>query len=298
MSLNKFSNLAFAAAFMVASPVWAQPSAESEGTEAEAPAAEASAEEEISDQGTAIFPRISDDEETIYAVQRKAYLMNKKFELSVLPAFTFTDRFVQTYGGGLSGAYHVAENFAVEAFFTYLLPSESSLTEEILRGEKLTPEIAKLTQMLWGGGIGAQWSPIYGKIEMFDTALGNFSFFVGVGLGFGQTRVTCTPATELDPEVFGAGNVCDMVESTGNPDDAYKVVYEPSRLELMGALSGGVRFSFSNSIGLKIEVKDWIAPARVFSPSKKDASQRYTDAIRNNMLVQIGVSFLFGGEDN
>ena len=298
MSNRKITSIAFAASLFLAVPALAQPVSESEATETEAPAAEEAAAEELSDQGTATFPRISDDEETIYAVQRKAFLMNKKFELSVLPAFTFTDRFVQTFGGGLAGAYHVAENFSVEGFFTYLVPSESSLTEEILRGEKLTPEIAKLTQMLWGGGIGAQWSPIYGKIEIFDSSLGNFSFFVGVGIGVGQTRVTCTPATDLDPEVFGAGEVCAMVESTGNPDDAYKVVYEPSRVELMGTLSGGVRFSFSNSIGLKIEAKDWIAPARVFSPSKKDASQRYTDAVRNNMLIQIGVSFLFGGEDN
>jgi outer membrane beta-barrel protein len=295
MTSKKMTTVALFLAMSLALPAWAQPVSEDEAS-----SEEAAPEEEVraDDMGTAAFPRVSDDEETIYAVQRKAFLMNKKFELSVLPAFTFTDRFVQTYGGGLAAAHHVAENFSLEGFFTYLLPNESSLTEEILRGEKLTPEIAKLTQMLWGAGIGAQWSPIYGKIEIFDSALGNFSFFVGVGVGVGQTRVTCTPATELDPEVFGAGQVCAMVESTGNPDDAYKVVYEPSRLEMMGTLSGGVRFSFSNSIGLKIEAKDWITPARVFSPSKKDASQRYTDAIRNNVLIQIGVSFLFGGEDN
>lgn len=282
--------------FLFASTGLAQPvSPESEG---ETEAAVTEEAKEVSDKGTATFPRVSDDEETIYAVQRKAYLMNKKFEVSILPSFTFTDRFVQTLGAGAAAAHHLTENFAVEGFFTYLFPTESSLTEEILRGEKLTPEIAKLTQMLWGLGFGAQWSPIYGKIEIFDQALGNFSFYVGVGLGVGQTRVSCTPATRLDPEVFGAETFCDMVQTTGNAEDAYKVVYEPSRVELMGTLSGGVRFSFSNSIALKIEARDWIAPARVYSPDKNDSTQKYTDAIRNNVLVQIGASFLFGGEDN
>lgn len=290
--------LSVMASGLIASSAWAQPSTEAPAEDFEAPAEDFEAPAEDFGSSDAPFPRISDVDETIFAVQRKAFLMNKKFEVSVLPAFTFTDRFVQTYGGGLSVAYHIAENFAVELFGTGLYPDESALTDEILRGEKLTPEVAKLTQMLGGGGIGAQWSPIYGKIEIFDDALGNFSFYVGAGLGLGLTRVSCTPATEVDPEVFGAGKTCETIESTGNADDAYKVVYEPSRAELMGVLSGGVRFSFSNFIGLKLEVKDWIAPARVYSPSKSEPTQRYTDAIRNNMLVQIGASFLFGGEDN
>lgn len=264
---------------------------------AEAPKAEVMSKK-TEDKGKAQFPRISDDQETIYAVQRKAFLINRKIELSLMPTASFTDRFVQTFGGAISGTYHVRENFGLEVFGTFLFPNESGLTDEILREGKLTPEIAKLTQMLWAGGIGAQWSPIYGKIEIFDTALGNFAFYLAAGVGVGQTRVQCTPATPLDPEVFGAGATCQAIEATGSADDAFRVVYEPSRTQVMGSLAGGVRFYFSNTIGLKLEVKDWIFPSRVFRPGSNEPTQRFTDAIRNNIFFQVGVSFLFGGERN
>lgn len=281
-----------------ASPVLAQTEKDDDAAPVPEPAAAPVESKQGEDRGKAEFPRVSDSEETIYAVQRKAYLVNRKVELTLMPSFSFTDRFVSTIGGGVSASYHFAENFALELYGNFLFPDESGLTSEILEEGKLTPEIAKLTQMLWGSGIGAQWSPIYGKIEIFDTALGTFAFYVSAGVGVGQSRVQCTPASKLDPEVFGAGATCQTVQATGGAMDAFKVVYEPSQLQLMTALAGGVRFYFSNSIGLKLEVKDYIFPARVFRPDSSELTQRFTDAIRNNVFVQIGVSFLFGGEDN
>jgi outer membrane beta-barrel protein len=300
----------FGGAMLVAAPAFAQAPAEEEASEdaadegAAKPAApvEATAEEaavmRASTRGTAKFPRIADDQETIFAVQRKAYLLNRKFEVTPMATASFTDRFVQTFGGSVSLSYHLAENFGLELVGSLMFPNESGLTDEILREGKLTPEIAKLTQMMWATALGAQWSPIYGKLQIFDASLGTFAFYIGVGIGVGQTRVQCTPATPLDPAVFGDGATCRTIEATGSAEDAFQVVYEPNRTQLMGSLVGGVRFNFSNSIGLKFEVRDWLFPARVYRPGSNEPTQRYTDAIRNNLLVNLGVSFLFGGEDN
>src|SRR5690242_12863589 len=51
--------------------------------------------------GKGPFPRVADDEETIYAVQRKAYLVRQKIELTPMFAGTFSDRFVQTFAPAL-----------------------------------------------------------------------------------------------------------------------------------------------------------------------------------------------------
>lgn len=253
--------------------------------------------------GKGPFPRIADDEETIYAVQRKAYLVNQKLEATLMFAATFTDRFVQAFAPAGSVSYHVAENFGFELYGLYTFPDESGLTQEILDEYKLTPEVAKLTQMLWGVGLGVQWSPIYGKIQVFGSSLGNFNFYVGAGAGLGQTRVQCTPGLELDPErgfdpaPDGSGLAkCPMVDEMATMD-VYEVVYEPSRLQFMGAISGGIRFYFSNTVGLKFEIKDWIFATRVFRPSSTEPTQRFTDAVRNNIFAQVGVSVLFGGEE-
>ena len=244
------------------------------------------------------FPRISDNQETIYSVQRKAFLVNRRIELTLNPAsISFTDRFVQTYGAGAGVGYHIAENFGIELAGVYLFPFESDLTTEILREGKLTPEIAKLTQMLWAVGAGVEWSPVYGKIEIFDKFLGNFGVYVTTSVGVGQTRVQCTPATPLDPDVFGPSKECETLAATNDPNDAFKTVYEPARTVPMISIGGGIRFFFADFIGLRVEVRDWLFPARVYRPGSNELTQRYTDAIRNNVFFNIGVSFLFGGED-
>jgi outer membrane beta-barrel protein len=239
------------------------------------------------------FARVADDEETIYAVQRKAFLVNRRFEVSVMGAAAFADRFVNSVGPAASVTYHLAENFGIEAFGTFMFPDASALTEELLNELRLTPEFAKLTQMLWAGGIGFEWSPIYGKVEIMGTSLGNFNFFLNVGAGIGQSRVPCTSGRLLDPQTFGEGARC----ASPPENEPRAVVYEPNQLHLVTRFGGGVRFYFSNSWGLRLEITDYLFPSRVYRPENSDQSQRFTDAIRNNIYFQLGVSYIFGGED-
>lgn len=235
-------------------------------------------------RGAQKFARISDDEETIYAVQRKAYLLKGKLELTPFVAASFADRFVQTFALATSGSFHVAENFGLELFGAYFFPGESGLTDDILNKFKLRSDTAKLTQMLWTAGVGVMWSPIYGKVRTLGGSLGNFAFYLGAGLAVGQTRVQCDPGERLDPEAFG-DRTCEMAEAA----------YEPATLRPMAAFSAGVRFNFSSSFALRLEVKDYLFTSRVFRP---DADRQLSDAVRNNLFAQLGVSFLFGGEDN
>ena len=235
------------------------------------------------------FGRISDNEETIFAVQRKAYLIKGKFELTPFLAASFADRFVQTFAPAASVTLHVAENFGLELFGAYFFPDESGLTNDILIKFKLRSDTAKLTQMLWAAGLGVIWSPVYGKVRVLGGSLGNFAFYIGAGFALGQTRVQCDPGRQLDPERGFDDPVCGMATGIN------EAVYEPATLRPMASISGGVRFNFSSSFALRFEVKDYLFTARVFRP---DEEQKLSDAVRNNLFAQIGVSFLFGGEDN
>ncbi|MCB9655973.1 MAG: outer membrane beta-barrel domain-containing protein [Deltaproteobacteria bacterium] len=247
----------------------------------------------------AAFPRIADDEETIYAVQRKAYLVKGKLELTPLFTSSFSDRFVRALGPAASVTYHVAENFGLEAYGMLLFPSASGLTSEIFADGLLRPEVAKLTQMLWTAGVGFQWSPVYGKMQIFGAPLGNFSFYVGAGAAVGMTRVRCEPTKALDPNRGFNPPVCPET-SADAIDGKVEEVYEPNTFRVMASLAGGVRFYFSNTIGLKLEVRDYVFPARVYQPPEGNVAseQVFTDAIRNNIFINAGISFLIGGEEN
>ena len=243
------------------------------------------------------FPRISDDEETIYAVQRKTYLLKNKWELTPMFSYAFNDSFVETFGISGSVTYHVAEYFGIELYGGYMFGSESDLTEEIFVELRLNPEIAKLTKLVWAAGIGVQWSPIYGKIQMFDAYLGDFAFYVSAGIGLGQIRAPCIPGSELDPNRGFDPPTCP--QQTGEVSATELPFLDaPATTKLMGSIGGGMRFNFSTQFGLKLEVRDYIFSQRVFRPESTEPTSRFTDTIRNYLFIQLGVTFLLGGEDN
>lgn len=232
------------------------------------------------------FPRIADDQETIFAVQRKAYLVSQKLEISPMFTAVINNRFTTTLAPMLSVGYHVGESFALQAFGSYMFASESDVTTEILTRGQLAPEDAELVQMRWAAGLTAEWSPVYGKMQVLGSELGTFSFYLAGGLALGQTRVQCRNGEELDPNVF-PGQTCAINQDA-------KTVYRPLELRPMGVLGAGLRFYFSNWLGVKLEVRDYIFTTRVYRPGSKTLS----DAVTNSLFAQIGVSFLLGGEDN
>jgi len=259
----------------------------------EAPEAPARAPADVGDTDAG-FARVTDDEETIYAVQRKAYLIENKIEVSLMFSALFSDRFVQSYAPVASVTYHVAENLGLEAFGGYLFPGESSALNEVFEQTQLRPQFASTTQLLWAAGLGVQWSPIYGKVEIAGRQLGNFNFYLTTGVAVGETRVECTANNLIDPNKFGEGATC--------PDGA-RPVYEPNTFRPMGVFGGGFRFYFNDTIGLKAEVRDYIFASSVFRPPRQGMGGapgesrpelQYSDAIRNNVYANIGLSILFG----
>lgn len=298
--------MALSAAFLVPSAGWAQDETADEligGDSAaaadEAPAEAAAAPAEAAPPTKGPFPRISDSEETIFAVQRKAFLVEGKFELTPLFSTSFADRFVQTFAPAGSVVYHLSENFGLELYGSYMLPTESGLTKEILNDLQLRSDISKLTQMLWTAGLGVQFSPIYGKLQILGTYIGNFSFYVGAGFGVGETRVQCTNGLPLDPNrgfpTNANGEVVCNPNDLQSPGAVNPVYYEPNTFRVMGALSGGVRFHFLTWLAVKLEVKDYLFVARVYRP---DDAPSLADSVRNNIFLQLGVSFLLGGDED
>ncbi|MGF1510385.1 MAG: outer membrane beta-barrel domain-containing protein [Myxococcota bacterium] len=240
------------------------------------------------------FARIADDEETIFAVQRKAYLVKERLEVSLLFSALFNDRFVRSYAPSVSLTYHLAESFGVELFGGWLFPDESATTQELLDRVSLVPPYASVTQLRWTAGVGLQWSPIYGKVEVAGVSLGNFSFYVNAGVAMGQTRVQCTPTldeVDLDPNRGFDPASCPSIDV----DAGDEVVYEPDTLRPMAVFGGGFRFYFTERFGLRAEVRDYVFASRVFRPAEDSPTLLFSDTIRNNVYANVGLSILFGG---
>lgn len=223
-------------------------------------------------------------EETIFVVQGKPFLVAGKFELSPQIAQSVNDSFTSHTGLTASGIYHLKENVAFEltgGLFGWwdvggprLGGRDSELTVELREKESLAPERVKLYQFPWFLGGDAQWSPLYGKVSVHDLALGQFNLYLSVGAAaFGLQLESLTQGGAQKAYVTGFG-----------PYDF--------RTTLATSFGGGLRFYFTDWLGVRFEVRDYVLPLSVREGDVEDADGPSFD-VTNLVLGQAGVSFIF-----
>lgn len=219
-------------------------------------------------------------EETIYVVQGKPFLVHGKFEIAPQFAQSVNDSFTSHTGLLLSGLYHLKENVAVEvaagafgwvdAKGARLGGRDSELTVELREKEALAPERVKLYQFPWLIGADAQWSPFYGKVSLQDLALGQFNLYLSVGAS-----------------VLGL-----QLEAQQQAGTSTAFVDLPTPVALSTTFGGGMRFYFTDWLGVRLEVRDYVIPLSVREEEVEDADGPSFD-VTNLVLGQAGVSFVF-----
>jgi outer membrane beta-barrel protein len=229
--------------------------------------------------------------ETIYAVQGKPYLMAGKFEIAPQLVQSVNDEFTSHSGIIVSGIYHLKENVALElsggAFFWWDDPSsknpprlggrDTDLTQEILDKERLKPERVKLYQYTWLLTGDLQWSPLYGKVNLQDLVLGQFNLYLSVGAGAMGIQLEKLTQTGQGPKQY---------ETLPGPFNALPA------MQLVTTFGGGLRFYFTDWLGIRFEVRDYVAPLAVLHDQVTSESTSSFD-VNNTLLAQLGVSFIF-----
>ncbi|MCP4500479.1 MAG: outer membrane beta-barrel domain-containing protein [Deltaproteobacteria bacterium] len=230
--------------------------------------------------------------QTIYTRQSKPTLIGGRFELAPQVMQSVNLRFTSQTGLALSGIYHLKENMAVEAtlgvfgwadaFDEYAVNKSPRLggrytdtTVELLQKEHLTPELVKLYWMNWVATTDLQWSPMYGKVNVQDMLLGQFSAYLSVGVGLvgmelqNETRSGAEEDESVN-QAFGIPNLPPMAITT--------------------TIGGGIRFYFWDFLGVRFEVRDYVMALAA------PALRLYTEPtfeVRNTLMAQAGLSFVF-----
>ncbi len=286
------------AAATAAAPAFAQDDdEEEESDDAADTASDSAADDSAADDSAADAGKGSDGaadaaggekpvlEETIFVVQGKRFLAQGHFELTPQLAQSFNDSFTSHSGLMVSGLYHLKENVAVEAtagVFMWLdersgAPRlggrDTDLTVELRQKENLAPERVKLYQFPYLVAGNLQWSPMYGKVSIHDLVLGQFNLYLSVGAGIAGLQLeTLTP---------GVAN--------------QEFVELKSAIAPMTSFGGGLRFYFTDWLGVRVEVRDYVLPLAVFQNGENavaDADAPSFD-VTNLILGQVGVSFVF-----
>jgi outer membrane beta-barrel protein len=231
-------------------------------------------------------------EETIYVVQGKRFLARGKFELTPQVVWSANDSFSAHTGFVVSGLYHLKENVALElnagAFGWWDEPGvstprlggrDTAMTTELRQKENLAPERVKRYQFPYVVSADLQWSPLYGKVDFHELVLGQFNLYLSVGAGiFGLQLETLT---------------------AGVPDKTFVPLNGPfgalPPMALTTSFGGGLRFYFTEWLGARVEIRDYVTPLSVFQSGEnavEDADSPSFD-VTNTVLAQVGVSFVF-----
>ncbi|MBM4280926.1 MAG: outer membrane beta-barrel domain-containing protein [Deltaproteobacteria bacterium] len=231
-------------------------------------------------------------EETIYVVQGKRFLARGHFEVTPQFVWSVNDSFSAHTGMMISGLYHLKENVALElnaGVFSWwdepgvsqprLGGRDTAMTTELRQKENLAPERVKRYQFPYVVAADLQWSPLYGKVDFHELVLGQFNLYLSVGAGI----------VGLQLETLTAGGPDKTFVELNGPFGALPPV------ALTTSFGGGLRFYFTEWLGARVEVRDYVTPLSVFQSGENavaDADVPSFD-VTNTVLAQVGVSIVF-----
>lgn len=228
-------------------------------------------------------------DESIYIVQRRAYSKSADFEITPFTYTALNPKFVGYWGLGLSAAYHLEENIAIE-LTSSLLQQEfySDLVVEVFHYEDLTPQEVDLKHMTYFGAASLQFSALYGKLEFYGL-LFDYDFYVTAGLGVATTLEPCHPKDADCSDPVGA-NEENKAGDTGRGLRTPSGTWD--KLKLTANLGGGMRLFFSDLLGLRVEVRDIAFSDRAVESGAEGATGEPQTDIRNVLMLFAGVSVL------
>lgn len=178
-----------------------QPSTPTTTTTTTTTAPAATGDKKPAKDSSAVERDITQDDR-VKSVQRKLYMKRNRFELAPYFAFNVNDPFYTKLGGAIRMAFYPHDTLAISARFTLLntLPTEDVRTAKRNFNSRIFFSVPYWTAMM-----DAEWSPIYGKVAIFNSIL----HFDGYLLGGGGVVFTETSAS-TDPNKAGVKPAFDL----------------------------------------------------------------------------------------
>ncbi len=225
-------------------------------------------------------------DQSIYVVQKRAYAKAGSFEVTPMFFTALNPKFIGYVGGGVSLAYHLRENLAIEFLSSvYTSGFWSSLVIDVYRNESLTPENVDLKMMDYFGALSLQYSALYGKFEFYGMLV-DYDFYTTAGFGYAHTQEPCdtvgVPASECRA-------VADTL-SEGNGKGLRDPAQAADANKITGNLGGGIRLFFHDMVGLRLEVRDIVFADRTVEQGSNVGA--VTTDIRNALMFFFGVSVM------
>ena len=139
-------------------------------------------------------------------IHKRLFLKDGRHEFALTAGVIPNDEFYTYYPVGAKYDFYFSEDFAVEAAGTYM-PNKKTDLQRFIENDLVKGIEVRLPQSLtWQAGIGVLWTPIHGKVAIFDTKLGHFDFGIALGVMAMGTDVQLEGSTDVNPRIDVGGN--------------------------------------------------------------------------------------------
>jgi outer membrane beta-barrel protein len=134
-------------------------------------------------------------EDRVKSVQRKVYLKKSRFELAPSVSATVNDPYYLKTGLGLRAGYYFADTLALAGRFVWMnvYPNDDVRTAKRDFQSRIFFSVP-----VWSAMADLEWSPLYGKVSIFNSILHLDSYLLG-GVGVVVTDTSALPGRGPNP---------------------------------------------------------------------------------------------------
>lgn len=180
----------------------------------------------------------------VSVIQRRFLPRTQRFQMYLGLAAIANDPWFWGMGGGGRFGYNFTESWAVEFDFNFLSNSEKDAVKDLRTNNSVnTNSIISAQSYL---GVDAVWSPIYGKMSLFNRRIVPFDMYFAFGLG--QTGITNATTSSAPSFHVGGGQIFAMSKSIGFRWDLSWNFFTATPNTVAGATQAAGATQFNNLI--------------------------------------------------
>ena len=206
--------------------------------------------------------RDTTQDDRVKSVQRKLYTKRGRFELAPSFIINVNDAYYTKLGGAIRVAFYPHDSLAISARFSLM---QTTPTDDVKTAKQNLFSRIFFSVPVWSVMGDLEWSPLYGKVAMFNSIL------------------------HLDGYLIGGGGVVYTETS------AVALPGAPPQADGTPAAPRGVNPAFDLGVGLRFVVKDFVAVnVALINTTYIDTPTGTTKGVTQNlMLVNAGISIFF-----
>lgn len=224
------------------------------------------------------------------AVRNRLFEVDDRFEVGGSIGLALLTRLTDHYNFNVTGAWNVAETFAIELRAGYAYSKHTGLADRIAKefpavGPTKTADLKDLWEMTANGVIGARWQPIYGKLGLMAELPVHFQLYLWAGGGVG---------------LFKRDSVIICAQKAGADCGTY---LSESKVGPLVSLALGTRFFITRRHAIGLEMRDYsyldsylenldkkTVTAGTANPGGTPATN---PGITNLVMLNVGYQFIF-----